>query len=319
MKVLVAGATSTLGRPVVRELRARGHEVAGLTRSRDRAAVVEEAGAASVVADVLNREGVREAVRRADPEAIVSLLIKLPRRGPVRMGDFKATRRLWTAGVPNLLEAGGAAGVRRFVAESVVFAYGYGRLGPGPLHESEPRPGDGVIRGQREVLEDLRGMEDAVLGAARTHGIEGLVLRYGMFHGAGVPTSEFMLRLLRARAPLLPGGGKAVGSWIEVRDAARATADALERGRPGEIYNVVDDRPIAFAEYARELARAGGAPRPRSAPLALARLATPYAAVIMGETELPVSNEKAKRELGWEPRFGNPLDVLPEIAAGQAA
>ena len=159
VRVLVAGATSTLGRPVRRTLRERGHEVVALTRSRDAADELRRSGGEAVVADVLDRAAVADAVRAAAPDAVVSLLIVLPRRGPMRVSHFRETVRLWSVGVPNLLAAADAAGARRFVAESVVFAYGYGRRGAEPLDEAAPLGDEEVVRGQRSILTALRTME----------------------------------------------------------------------------------------------------------------------------------------------------------------
>ena len=312
MRVLVAGATSTLGGPVLRELRARGHDTVALTRSDARRPELEAAGSEMTLGDVHDRDGVRAALARARPDAVISLLIVLPKRGPMRMSDFKETERLWRVGVPNLIAAAEAAGVRRLVAESVIFAYGYGDLGPTPVHEDGPTPGGGVIRGQDRVLGTLREMERVVLEA---DGLEGVVLRYGAFHGPAVPSSRMMVRLARRRLLVLPGGGRATLSWIDVDDAGRATVDALERGAAGELYNVVDDESVVFRDYAHELARAAGAPRPLSVPMALARLTTPYAANILGRTQLPVSNAKAKRELGWAPAVATYREAARAIAA----
>jgi nucleoside-diphosphate-sugar epimerase len=308
VRVLVAGATSTLGRPVLRTLRERGHEVVALTRSRAAAEGLD----GSVVADVLDREDVAEAVRRAAPEAVISLLIALPRRGPMRISHFRETVRLWSEGVPNLLEAAREAGARRFVCESVVFAYGYGRYGTAPLDETSGLDDEEVVRGQERILGALRAMERGILAADT---VDGIVLRYGLFHGRDVPSSAFLRRMIERRMMVLPGGGDALLSWIEIEDAARATVDALERGRAGEVYNVVDDEPVRFRDYTRALAASLGVRPPRSVPMWLARLTTPYSAAILGHTELPVSNAKAKRELGWAPAAPSYREVVARIAA----
>jgi nucleoside-diphosphate-sugar epimerase len=316
MRVLVAGATSTLGRPVVTELRVRGHDPVALTRSASKAAELGRLGAESAIADVLDADRLAQVVDEASPEAVVSLLIALPPRGPMRMSHFRKTVRLWSRGAPNLLRAAAAAGARRLVCESVIFAYGYARHGARLIDETHPAEGGDVIRGQRAVLDALRGMERQVLEAQRTLGLEGIVLRYGTFHGRDVPSSAFMERMLRRRLLALPGGGRALLSWIEIGDAARATVDALERGRSGEIYNVVDDEPVRFGDYARALAYELGAAAPRSVPMWLSRLAVPYAATILGHTELRVSNAKAKEELGWTPEASTYREVVRQIARG---
>ena len=312
MRVLVAGATSTLGGPVVRALSERGHEVVALTRSRTAADAFRQGGDRAAVADVLDREAVATAVREAAPEAVVSLLIALPRRGPMRVSHFRETVRLWSEGVPNLVHAARDAGARRFVGESVVFAYGYGRYGTAPLDETSPLDDAEVVRGQRSILAALRTMERRVLAA---QGIDGIVLRYGLFHGRDVPSSRFLRRMVERRAMALPGGGDALLSWIEIEDAARATADALERGSAGELYNVVDDAPVRFRDYTSALAAQLGVRPPRSVPMWLGRLATPYAAAILGHTELPVSNAKARRDLGWSPAVATYREAVAQIAA----
>ena len=82
MRVLVAGATSVPGLPLLRELNARGHEVVGLTRSSSKTPQIEEAGGKPVVADVFNAAEIDKVVADAEPEVVVSLLTTLPKRGP---------------------------------------------------------------------------------------------------------------------------------------------------------------------------------------------------------------------------------------------
>ncbi|MGE5746752.1 MAG: NAD(P)-dependent oxidoreductase, partial [Solirubrobacterales bacterium] len=83
------------------------------------------------------------------------------------------------------------------------------------------------------------------------------------------------------------------------RDAAAATAIAVERGEPG-IYNVVDDDPAPVSVFIPELAEAIGAKPPRRLPRWLGRLIAGEAATVMMTEVRGASNAKAKRELGWE-------------------
>jgi len=307
MKVLVAGASSEFGLPLLEALRSAGHEVCGLTRSRRGAEKIGRCGVNSVIADVFDREGVGMAVASAEPEAVISLLITLPKNGPLRPSQVHPNLRLWGEGVPNLLFAAERAGAHRFLAESFVFAYGYGQYGPEPLTEDDEPANGAVIRGQAEILQGLRAMEHTVLSAK---GVEGVVLRYGGRHGAEMPMTATLARALRLGVPVLPGGGHALLPFIEVGDSARATVAALERGGGREIYNLVDDRPSEMREYAEALASAIGARRPRSLPLPLVKLFAPYMACVLDHTRLPVSNEKAKRALDWEPRYSSPADAV---------
>lgn len=299
MRVLVAGATSVPGIPLLRELNARGHEVIGVTRSSGKTAQISAAGAKPVVADVLDAGQIDSAMAEFAPEAVVSLLTTLPKLGPKRMKDFEPARELWSRGAGNLVAAAQRAGVRRVVAESVIFAYGYGSTGPRLIDESDPYPGP-PPRGGEPMLAALRGMERDVLTSGEHSGTEGIVLRYGVFYGRGVTHDDLFRRLAKWWAmPALTGTG--ILSWVHIDDVARATADALEKGRGGQIYNIVDDRPQSFGDYVRELNANLNRPRPWPISHRLVGLVAPYPATAFGTAWLPLSNAKAKAELGWTP------------------
>lgn len=300
MRVLVVGATSVLGRPLLSALRDAGHEVSGLTRSRAKAAEIERRGARAAIADVFDLRGLTAAITSVEPEAVISLLVTLPRNGPLRATQVHPNLPLWAEGVPNLIAASRHAGARRLLAESFVFAYGYGQYGPEPLTESTELTGGAVIAGQAQILAGLRRMEQAVVSA---EGLDGIVLRYGGFHGAGVPMTATMAKALRYGLPMLPGGGHALLPFIELNDAVRGTAAALSRGRGGQIYNLVDNQPAELRDYATALSASVGGPPPRSIPLWLLRPVAPYMACVLDHTRLPVSNEKARQVLAWEPRY----------------
>jgi nucleoside-diphosphate-sugar epimerase len=304
MRVLVAGATSVPGLPLLRELNSRGHDVVGLTRQSSKTPQIEQAGAKPVVADVFDATEIDAVVADIEPEAVVSLLTTLPKWGPKRPKDFEPATKLWGRGAPNLVAAAQRAGVRRIVAESVIFAYGYGSTGPPIMDETDPYPGP-PPPGGIEILAALRGMEQTVLTSHEHSGTEGIVLRYGVFYGPGVPHDELFVRLAKWWAlPALTGNG--ILSWVHIDDVAKATADALERGRAGQIYNIVDDRPQSMGDYTRELSAKLHRPRPLPLPHRLVGLVASYPATAFGTTWLPLSNAKAKAELGWTPIMRNP-------------
>lgn len=299
MRVLVAGATSVPGIPLLRELDARGHEVIGVTRSSGKTAQISAAGAKPVVADVLEAGQIDAVMAEFAPEAVVSLLTTLPKWGPKRPKDFGPATELWSRGAPNLVAAAQRAGVRRVVAESVIFAYGYGAGGPALIDETDPYPGPPPPHGA-DFLAALRGMERTVLSSADHSGTEGIVLRYGVFYGPGVTHDDLFRRLAKWWAmPALTGTG--ILSWVHIDDVARATADALDKGRGGQIYNIVDDRPQSFGDYARELSRTLHRPPPVPISHRLVGLVASYPATAFGQAWLPLSNAKAKAELGWTP------------------
>jgi nucleoside-diphosphate-sugar epimerase len=299
MRVLVAGATSVPGIPLLRELNSRGHEVIGMTSTASKTSHIESAGAKPVVADVFDADEIEKTVADIGPEVVVSLLTTLPKWGPKRPKDFEPARKLWGIGAPNLVRAAARAGVRRVVAESVVFAYGYPTSGPLMADETDPYPGP-PPNGGDAMLAALRGMEQTVLTSGDNSDTEGIVLRYGIFYGPEVPHDELFTRLAKWWAmPALTGNG--IVSWIHIDDVAKATADALGKGRGGQLYNIVDDRPQSFGDYVRELSARLGRPRPLPISHRLVGLVASYPATAFGTTWLPVSNAKAKAELGWNP------------------
>ena len=299
MKILVAGATGALGRQLVPQLVARGHEVYGMTRSESKAESVRAMGASPLVADALDPEAVASAVAESEPEVIVHQLTALSGSLDMRHFDreFALTNRLRSEGTDHLLAAGRAVAVKRFVAQSFA-GWPFARVG-GPVKSEDapldPHPPEGA----RQALAAIRHLEEAVTGASWT---EGIVLRYGGFYGPGTslgPDGEHR-ELLRKRGFPVVGRGEGVWSFIHIEDAAEATVAAVEHGSRG-IYNVVDDEPAPVAEWLPAIAEAVGAKRPRRVPRWLGRLLAGEVATVMMTEVRGASNEKAKRELGWRP------------------
>jgi 2-alkyl-3-oxoalkanoate reductase len=310
MKVLVAGATGVLGRALVPQLVARGHEVVGMTRSASKQDLVRSLGARPVVADALDPDAVAQAVASAEPEVIVHQLTALSgkmsirdARHPERFSGAIRTNRLRTEGTDHLLAAGRAMGARRFVAQSFG-AFRFARTG-GPV-QTEADPLDPGPPGVRQPgVEAILYLERAV---TTIEWGEGLVLRYGGFYGPGTgislaPDAVMAAPIRKRRFPIVGDGG-GVWSHVHIDDAAAATAIAVERGRPG-IYNVVDDEPAPVREWLPVLASALGAKPPRRVPRWVGRLAAGEVATAMMTEARGASNEKAKRELGWKPHYGS--------------
>src|SRR4029453_12954092 len=100
MRVLVAGATSVPGLPLLRELNARGHDVVGLNRQSAKTSQIEQGGEKPVVADVFDAGEINSVVADIEPEVVVSLLTTLPKGGPLRVKDFEPAGALWGRGGP---------------------------------------------------------------------------------------------------------------------------------------------------------------------------------------------------------------------------
>jgi nucleoside-diphosphate-sugar epimerase len=308
MKVFVAGATGVLGRVLVPQLVARGHEVVGMTRSASKQDLVRSLGARPVLADALDPDAVAQAVASAEPEVIVHQLTALSgrmsmrdTRNPDRSVAATMTNRLRTEATDHLLAAGHAVGARRFVAQSFG-AFRFARAGGPVLTEADPLDPDSPAP-PRTAQAALLHLERAV---TTIEWGKGLALRYGGFYGPGTgislaPDAVMAAPIRKRRFPIVGDGG-GVWSLVHIEDAAAATAVAVERGERG-IYNVVDDEPAPVREWLPALASALDAKPPRRVPRWLGRLLAGETATLMMTEVRGASNEKAKRELGWQLRY----------------
>jgi nucleoside-diphosphate-sugar epimerase len=293
MRVFVAGASGALGSRLVPQLIEAGHEVIGTHTSPTSAHLLRELGAEPLRVDLLDARAVRKAVLDSLPDAIVHQATALAN---VKFGrnldkTFVTTNRLRTDGTDALLAAAREAGVRRFVAQSAFF-YRYARQGgpvkteADPLDETPP-PNTGRSAAAITYLEKA------------TTDFGGIALRYGGFYGAA---NDALIDPVRKRQFPIVGDGGGIFSWLHLDDGAAATVLALEHTGPA-IYNIVDDDPAPLRDWLPVLADALGAKPPRHAPTWLARLIAGPAAVVMGTQMRGAANAKAKRELGWTPRY----------------
>jgi nucleoside-diphosphate-sugar epimerase len=207
---------------------------------------------------------------------------------------FAVTNELRTRGTDNLLAAAARAGTRRVIAQSNVAMYepsgGAVKTEEDPLASRSPSPSSA------RSLAAMKHVDKTVPLAAP----EGIVLRYGSFYGPGA--SEILLDVVRKRQVPVIGGGTGIWSFIEITDAAAATLAAVARGAPG-VYNVVDSDPAPVAEWLPYLANILGAKPPLRMPAWLGRLLAGEFVVTQMTSWRGSSNEKARKELGWEPRY----------------
>jgi nucleoside-diphosphate-sugar epimerase len=295
MRVFVAGASGAIGTRLVPQLVDRGHEVIGTSTSTGKAEHIRALGAEPVALDLLDRAAVRRAVLEAAPDAIVHQATALAELKFSRNFDrtFAKTNRLRTEGTDALLAAAREAGADRFVAQSFA-SFRNAREG-GPVKTEDDPLDPAPVATTRESHAAMRHLEEVVTNAG------GIALRYGIFYGAA---NDGLVEPVRKRQYPIVGDGGGVASFIHLDDAAAATVLALEHDGPG-IFNIVDDEPAPVREWLPVLAEALGAGSPRRFPRWLARLFAGEAAVVMGTEARGASNAKAKRELGWEPRYSS--------------
>ena len=292
MRVFVAGGSGVLGRRLVPQLVARGHQVTATTTSAAKLGLLEQLSAEGVVMDALDAASVGEAVAAARPDAIVhemtALSVAHAGKPNLRKANrfFAATNRLRTEGTDHLLAAAQATGVSHFVAQGHASMNGI-RKGGWVKTEEDPLE---VLEGTKAI----RHLEDVVVKAG------GAVLRYGGFYGPGAWDEQ--LALVRKRLFPLVGGGTGYVSWVHVDDAASATVLALEQSAKG-VFNIVDDEPAPVSAWLPFLAECARAKQPRRIPAWLARLLAGEMAVGIMTEGRGFSNAKAKRELVWQLRY----------------
>jgi nucleoside-diphosphate-sugar epimerase len=305
MRVLLAGASGAVGAPLTRQLMAAGHQVVGITRSQANAQRLRSAGAEAVVADVMDRGNLLTAVRDVRADAVMHQLTAL---GTTKVRKaMLGTNNLRTTGTAHLLAAARAVGARRFLTQSIVLGYGYRDHGPHVITEDDPfaEPAPGPFG---PVLAALRSTEEQVLSADE---MEGIALRYGAFYGQDSFT-RMIINLVRKRRLPVPSSGGGYATFIYLEDAAAATVAALEKGRAGQTYNIVDDEPVRWADYLDTLAAELGVRRPWRVPGWMLR-PIPYLHTLV-TTSMRVSNAKARRELGWAPAVSTYREGIPLVA-----
>jgi nucleoside-diphosphate-sugar epimerase len=293
LRVFVAGASGAIGRPLVAQLVEAGHEVVGMTRTN--ADALRALGAEPVLADAFDADVVHAAVDAAGPDVVVNQLTDLSRPlNPRRYDDWLAgTNRLRREATRNLADAAAAAGASKFISQSVAFAY---RFDPGVKTEDSPCVG-AAAGDMGTSLDELERVTLAATG--------GIVLRYGFFYGPGTAYDRDgqQIAMIRKRQMPIIGDGSGAYPFIHVDDAAAATVCAIERGAAG-IYNVTDDEPAPGCEWIPYVADVVGAKQPRRIPGWVARLVAGRMSGFATSLQ-PVSNAKAKRELGWQPRYSS--------------
>lgn len=310
MKVLVAGATGAIGRPLISALLAAGHEVIGISSSENGARSLREKGAQGELANVLDENQVLTLAKRVQPGAVIDELTSLPKRyTPDEMrAAADRDRNVRLVGGRNVHNAARAARAQRYIVQSTGFFYG---------------PGSGLAS-EKDAL--AANASPAIAGSVRTYmqieeralgapDLPGVALRYGFFYGPKTyhdPTDGSVSEQVRQQAYPVIGSGSGVFSFVHVEDAAAATVAALECD-PG-VYNVVDDDPSEMRVWLPAFARFLGAPEPPriSEPEALQKAgadAVYYATRLRG-----AANGLAKQKLRFAPRKLNWLSASKAAA-----
>jgi len=301
MKVLIAGATGAIGKPLLSCLDDAGHELFALVRSRQAGGAHEATRVHELVADALDPASVLDVVQHTKPDVIINELTSLPKHYTPEEMKAAATRdkEVRVKGNANLLAAARATNCRRYVLQSSAFWYA---PGPGLADETGSFAFDaspGVASGCRTYA-DLEA-------AAQKSGLEAVLFRYGFFYG---PRTWFSRegdvgdQVRRREVPVI-GKGEGIWNWVHIDDAAAATCAAITAD-PG-VYNVVDDQPVAQSLWLPAFAKFVGASEPPTVSEEEALRTSGPDSVYYASKLRGASNQKAKAKLAFRPR---PLEWL---------
>lgn len=298
MKIFVAGGTGAIGRPLLDQLLAKGYNVIALTRSQERAQSFTAGGIEPAIADVFDPDSVKAAISHAQPEVVIEQLTALPKTytREALMAAAPLHTRIRLEGGANILAAAQAAGVRRYLRQSIAV---WATPGAGLADEETPLVLDAspVVAAESRVMTEI---ERRLLES----NLEGIALRYGFFYGPGTwfnPDGDVGQQVRQQQFPIV-GDGDGVWSWVHIEDAAIATVAAVEQGNPG-VYQITDDQPLAVRDWLPAFARSLNAPPPPRVSVEDALKLKGGEDIVYYQTQMRgASNAKAKRELNFQPR-----------------
>jgi nucleoside-diphosphate-sugar epimerase len=245
MRVLIVGC-GYVGLPLAETLARNGHVVFGLRRSAEADVPLRAAGVVPLHGDVSQPETLR-----ALPTGFDWVVNCAATRG----GGPEDYEQLYLRGNLNLMEWLRASPPQKFVFTSSTGVYGQDD-GSWVTEESPAEPASATAR----VLVEA---ERALLAAAREGRLPAVILRVAGIYGPG---RGYWLRQFLSGAARLEGDGGRALNMIHRDDLIAAILVALERGRPGEIYNVVDDEPVTQREFFEWLAGQTGQQQPDEQP-----------------------------------------------------
>lgn len=297
MKILVAGATGAIGKPLIGLLIAHGYDIYGITQSKEKAAFLEEMGAQALILNVLEREAVFSAAQEMKPDVVIDMLTRLPKEYTPKAMREAAERdaKLRLEGGANLQAAAEKYGAKRYIAQSCAFWYepGNGLADENVSFAFHATPG--VSKGAQVYAK----IEKRVLSSTK---LAGVALRFGFFYGPGTwyhPGANMAMQIQKQEFPII-GEGKGVWSFVHIEDAAQAIVSAV-RATPG-VYNIVNDYPSEMSVWLPALANFLDAPEPpviteEEGLKIRGPEAVYYATKLRG-----AFNAKAKKELSFKPR-----------------
>ena len=276
MRVLIVGC-GYVGLPLGAELVKQGHEVFGVRRTNVAEAELKAAGIQPLVADITKPD---ELARLPGPFDWVVNCVSSTK------GGVEEYRQVYLNGTRNLIEWLSALPPKKFVYTSSTSVYG--QTDGSPVKETSP------VEPATETSKVLVEAEKLLLNAAQQKKFPAVILRVAGIYGP--ERGHLFLQYLKNEAKI-EGKGERFINMIHRDDLVGVIIAALKNGRPGEIYNAVDDEPVAQINFFRWLSEALGKWMP---PFTTE---TESAGRKRGLTNKKVQNRKLKMELGYQFKY----------------
>ncbi|MGZ4965140.1 MAG: SDR family oxidoreductase [Limisphaerales bacterium] len=276
MRVLIVGC-GYVGLPLGVELVRLGHEVSGVTRSGKRSAEMEQAGITPLVADISNRESLNQLPTGFD------WVVNTTASG---QGGPSQYQQVYLEGTRNLIDWLSAAPPKKFVYTSSTSVYGQ-------TDGSMVKEGS-LTQPVAETAQVLVQTENELLKAVRDKSFPAVILRVAGIYG---PDRGHLFKQYLADEATIPGKGDRLLNMIHRDDVVGCIITALKNGRPGEIYNAVDDEPVPQIHFFRWLSETLGKDMPEFVP----ETETPEGKRAL--TQKKVLNRKLKMELGCQLKY----------------
>ncbi len=297
MRILVAGATGAIGKPLLELLVNDSHVVFGITHSEERALEIAGRGANPLHLNVLDKKAVFEAVENIRPQVVINMLTSLPKeyRPEAMEKASEFDRRLRSEGGGYLQEAAEKFGAERYILQSSAFWY---EQGQGLADETTPF----AFNATPAIASGTKLYAEIEKRALESNQIEGIVLRFGFFYGPGTwfhTSGDMAVQVRQKKMPII-GKGEGLWNFIHIVDAAKACAEALYIKRGA--YNIVNNHPIVQREWLPAFCRYVEAPFPPSMTEEEALIKFGADSVYYATKLRGASNIKAKQAFNFAPR-----------------
>ena len=300
MKVFVTGATGFVGTAVIKALLMRDHEVVGLVRDMNKCQSLERLGVTLAVGDMLKPDSYAGIVATVDAvihTAQYGIQGRLTRKKfeQIEQADVLMTRTLSQACL---------AHDKKLLYTSGVF--NYGDCGDEWITEQTPMHPSPLGEAHTKVVEEL-------LQLFREQHLRVIILSPGFVYGPGGLFKQSFYDTFQKGQLRIFGKGQNYWSIIHVDDLAAAYALAVESDAYGETYNIVDDQPLRLRDLVNTFTDSMGKKRVGSMAPWLLKLIIGGPLVESLIASFRIRNEKAKHELGWQPRYSTFKDGLPGV------